>query len=242
MKVVASAFVATLVLGASIACEVEDDSAPPQTPDPTEPSATETPAPQTPTSTPPPTPVSTPTPAPTAEVVTYVVQSGDVCWRIAQQFGVSTAQLMEANPRIDADCRNLKVGWELTIPTSASVAATPEGADPTEVRTSESTPEPTPARPRPSAGAIREQVEDCLDPWDGNHNGFEDQIRPLLNDEDSMETHETRFGVEEYAPEQVVIVMVYSAENAYGGRVKATASGLLNYRTCKVTVVLTGLE
>ncbi len=57
-----------------------------------------------------------------------------------------------------------------------------------------------------------------------------------------METHETRFGLEEYAPNEVVVVMVYSAENAYGGRVKATASGLLNYKTCSVTVVFTGLE
>lgn len=57
-----------------------------------------------------------------------------------------------------------------------------------------------------------------------------------------MQTHETRFGLEEYGPGEVIIVMVYSAENAYGGRVKVTASGLLNYETCRVTVVLTGLE
>lgn len=46
-----------------------------------------------------------------------------------------------------------------------------------------------PDRPR----TVREQIEDCLSPLDGHHSGFEDQIRPLLNDEGSMRTHETYF-------------------------------------------------
>ena len=41
---------------------------------------------------------------------------------------------------------------------------------------------------------------------------------------------------------KVVIRMVYSAENAFGGRITIEALGLLDYRTCKVDVVLTGLE
>ncbi|MCY3647990.1 MAG: LysM domain-containing protein [Chloroflexi bacterium] len=57
---------------------------------------------------------------------TYVVQAGDVCWRIAQDFGISTSRLLEANPRIDANCSNLRVGWELVIPGSGAAAATPE--------------------------------------------------------------------------------------------------------------------
>ncbi|MYH67775.1 MAG: LysM peptidoglycan-binding domain-containing protein [Dehalococcoidia bacterium] len=240
-KEIAAALVMTAVLGGSIACEIEDDSPPTQTPDPTERARTATPAPETPTSTPPPTRVSTPTTAPTAEVITYVVRSGDVCWRIAQQFGVSTVELLEANPRIDPDCRNLRVGWELTIPTVGAAAGSRSTAG-----TAAGDPEPTQERaPDPTPELLRvpqEKIEDCLDPWDGNHNGFEDQIRPLLNDEDSMETHETRFGLDEYVSDHVPIVMVYSAKNAYGGRVKATATGLLNYKTCKVTVVLTGLE
>ena len=171
-----------------------------------------------------------------------MVQSGDVCWRIAQQFGVSTVDLLEANPRIDSDCRNLRVGWELTIPTSGVAAVSSE---PTPERDATDAQPAREEEPEPTLELVRvpqEQIEDCLDPWDGNHNGFEDQIRPLLNDEDSMETHETRFGLEEYVSDHVPIVMVYSAKNAYGGRVKVTATGLLNYKTCRVTVLLTGLE
>ena len=85
-------------------------------------------------------------------------------------------------------------------------------------------------------------MEDCLDPWDGNHNGFEDQIRPLLNDRGSMETHETRFGIEDYSLNRVVIRMDYSAKNAFGGRVSVEAIGLLDYTTCEVEVLSTGLE
>ena len=89
---------------------------------------------------------------------------------------------------------------------------------------------------------VREQIEDCFDPWDGNHNGFEDQIRPLLNDEGSMETHETRFTTTPDANDEVTVVMEYSAKNAFGGRVKAVALGSMNYKTCRVTVIDTGLE
>ena len=93
---------------------------------------------------------------------------------------------------------------------------------------------------------VRERIEDCLSPWDGHHEGFEDQIRPLLNDEGSMETHETFFGVEPGAGggsfSEVSIRMIYSAENALGGRVKSEAHGRLNFSTCEVTVLLTGLE
>ena len=89
---------------------------------------------------------------------------------------------------------------------------------------------------------LRERTEACLSPWDGNHNGFEDQIRPLLNNEGSMQTHETRFGTVFIGPNEVAIRMEYSAENALGGRVKTVAAGRLNVETCAVTVVFTGLE
>ena len=42
--------------------------------------------------------------------LTYTVKAGDVCWRIAEEHGVTTQALMEANPRIDANCSNLGVG------------------------------------------------------------------------------------------------------------------------------------
>ena len=93
----------------------------------------------------------------------------------------------------------------------------------------------------PKPKTLREQIEDCLDSWDGNHKGFEDQIRPGLNDEDSMETHGTYFAVtDEDGDGNVSIRMEYSAKNALGGRVKTEALGLLNYRTCRVTVIHPG--
>ena len=96
-------------------------------------------------------------------------------------------------------------------------------------------------QPASATPTVREQIEECLDPWDGNHTGFEDQIRPLLNDEGSMETHETRFGVTPDENNEVPIRMEYSAENAFGGRVKVVAIGRLNFETCRVTVIDTGL-
>lgn len=103
----------------------------------------------------------------------------------------------------------------------------------------------TSSRPAPTATkTVREKIEDCLSPLDGNHNGFEDQIRPLLNDEGSMRTHSTRFGTTPLAnrPQEVGIVMKYSANNAFGARIKKEAVGRLNFETCRVTVVATGLE
>ena len=103
----------------------------------------------------------------------------------------------------------------------------------------------TSSRPTPTAvKTVREKIEDCLSPLDGNHNGFEDQIRPLLNDEGSMRTHSTRFGTTPLAnrPQEVGIVMEYSANNAFGARIKKEAVGRLNFETCRVTVVATGLE
>ena len=110
------------------------------------------------------------------------------------------------------------------------------------VQEQQAQPEPQPVpEPEPEL-TVREKIEGCLSEWDGNHDGFENQIRPLLNDEGSMETHSTRFTTEPIGDDSVIIEMVYSAENAYGGRVKATASGFLNFETCQVTVATTGLE
>lgn len=122
--------VAVLVLGGAVACEPEEGpGTAPTVSTATAPPETATKAPATSTPSPEPTPVSTPSPTRTeaAEVATtYVVQAGDVCWRIAQDFGISTSRLLEANPRIDENCGNLRVGWELVIPGSGAAASTPE--------------------------------------------------------------------------------------------------------------------
>ncbi|MYD29957.1 MAG: LysM peptidoglycan-binding domain-containing protein [Dehalococcoidia bacterium] len=72
---------------------------------------------EAPTAQPTPTPQPTQPPSPDASApATYTVQPGDVCWRIAQDYSVPTIALLEANPRINANCTNLAVGWELVIP------------------------------------------------------------------------------------------------------------------------------
>ena len=74
---------------------------------------TPTPDPATPVAATPTSPAATTTGSPEG---VYTVKPGDVCWRIAQDHGVTTAALMEANPRINDNCSNLRVGWELVIP------------------------------------------------------------------------------------------------------------------------------
>ncbi len=172
--------VAVLVLGGAIACEEEKQGARPYTETPAATTARQTEAPrpaartQTPASTP--TGVATPTATPGGGTTTYVVQSGDVCWRIAEQFGISTTRLLEANPRIDDDCRNLRVGWELTIPAGGAVGATPEAAAPTTTATA---PPATPAATRPATRVSSQEPEWCDDrpSWSGRARDLLDGAR-----------------------------------------------------------------
>ena len=145
----ATALVVALAL---LVAACEDDagpaSVPPRTTAVAEPSA-ETPAVEAVPSTPEATstrPVPTePSPTQAEASATYTVKPGDVCWRIAEDHGVTTRQLLDANPRIDSDCRNLGVGWELVIPgavAAGTVATSTSGATP--VSTPQATPPPTP--------------------------------------------------------------------------------------------------
>lgn len=52
--------------------------------------------------------------APAASGKTYVVQSGDSVWRIANKFGISQESLMKANGITDA--RKMKIGMKLNLP------------------------------------------------------------------------------------------------------------------------------
>ena len=119
--------IAVLVLGGAVACESEEGpGTAPTTSTATAPAETATEASATPTSFPDrtPAPTASPTRAATAEVAAiYVVRPGDVCWRIARDFGISTVRLLEANPRIDENCSNLRVGWELVIPGAGSTVS-----------------------------------------------------------------------------------------------------------------------
>lgn len=102
----------------------------------------------------------------------------------------------------------------------------------TPARTTPSRSTPT----RPAQESVREQVENCLDPWDGNHNGFEAQIRAVLKDPDSMSTQSTRFSLTP-TDGSVSITLDYTARNSFGGTVRNLARGRLNLSTCRVTVL-----
>jgi LysM repeat protein len=51
-----------------------------------------------------------------ASGTTYTVQSGDTCGSIASSLGVSTADLIAANPSINAECTNLQPEQVLAVP------------------------------------------------------------------------------------------------------------------------------
>ena len=88
---------------------------------------------------------------------------------------------------------------------------------------------------RPSPSVSSDAWEDCMDPWDGNHNGFEDQVRALLNDPRSMDTISTWVSrLREDGTHR--ITMDYTARNALGGTVRTTAHGNLDPTTCAVRV------
>ena len=85
----------------------------------------------------------------------------------------------------------------------------------------------------------QEIAEACLSLWDGNHDDFERQVRELLNDPDSMETHSTRFGTIEG---QFFLIMDYGARNAFGGMVRTEAIAIMDTETCEVFVLDYGFE
>ena len=61
------------------------------------------------------TAVPTVAPAQPSQTI-YTVQEGDTCGGIAANFGISITDLLAANPRINEDCTNLQVDWDVNIP------------------------------------------------------------------------------------------------------------------------------
>lgn len=70
------------------------------------------------------TPIATPTAAPVltstpiATAMTYTVEAGDTGLAIALEFGISLAELAEANGMSEAELDHLQIGQELTIPST----------------------------------------------------------------------------------------------------------------------------
>lgn len=86
-----------------------------------------------------------------------------------------------------------------------------------------------------------EAFEDCVSPWDGNHNGFEQLIRERLNDPGSMETHGTFYNPSDSVADGTIRIRLnYGARNSFGGMVRNDAIGEMNVRTCEVSIVTLG--
>ena len=67
-------------------------------------------------------------------------------------------------------------------------------------------------------------------------------MRPYLDNEGSMETHNTYWGAEPDADGYHTVVMEYSVENFLGVRIDFDAIGLVHESTCEVVLIDAGLE
>ena len=117
----------------------------------------------------------------------------------------------------------------------------PDGQSSDSSRITTATPLPTstwtpPPNARPNYSG---DIEDCFSILDGNLDALEDLVRPLLNDESSMRTHSTRFITTPDEDDYHLVRMDYSAENAFGGRVKAIAYGKVRIENGHCRTILT---
>ena len=76
----------------------------------------------------------------------------------------------------------------------------------------------------------------CLSAWDGNHDGLERLVRARLNDPDSLDTIRTHIGPVSDAGKRPVR-MEFTAANAFGGRLRNNAIGLIDNDTCEATLL-----
>ena len=83
-------------------------------------------------------------------------------------------------------------------------------------------------------------VRECVSPWDGNHDGFERQVREQLNDPESMTTHATYYV--RRSSGEFILRMDYGARNAFGGMVRTEAIAVMDTNTCEVTVLDYGFD
>ena len=96
-------------------------------------------------------------------------------------------------------------------------------------------------RPRPSttttaAPTAHGLAEECFSFWSGNHRGFVDEVKAVLNDPGSMEVHGTYFNSNDSPADGIRIRMDYSAANAFGGMVRGNA--LADMRMdCSISVI-----
>lgn len=103
-------------------------------------------------------------------------------------------------------------------------------------------PEQRAERERQEAAAAAEERRKgfhCLSSFDGNHNGLERLVRGRLNDPNSLETVRTLISPVNDANKHRVR-MEFTATNAFGGRVRNIAIGLIDNNTCVATLLSVG--
>ena len=96
-------------------------------------------------------------------------------------------------------------------------------------------------RPRPAttttvAPTAFGLAEECFSVWSGNHRGFVDKVKAVLNDPGSMEVHGTYFNSNDSPVDGIRIRMDYSAANAFGGMVRGNALADMA-PDCSITVI-----
>tara|TARA_E500000305_G_C4029093_1_gene243677 strand:- start:9912 stop:10556 length:645 start_codon:yes stop_codon:yes gene_type:complete len=94
---------------------------------------------------------------------------------------------------------------------------------------------------RREAEAREEQEErrkgfHCLSAWDGSHQVFKRSVRDSMRNQSSFEHMETRITpVNEKG--QHTLLMKYRAENGFGGMNVGVATGLVDSKTCRATIL-----
>ena len=217
---------------------------PPSTPAPsaTTPAAMASPtAPATatprPTATPQPTPTPRPTPTATPQVTftacddvpTYLLRL-DTQGRVAVE-----RQFVPSQP--DGDDDGFACGTQLEHKRDL-VDLTAKTATPTPT-VAPATPQParaqTPWRmPTSSAIAADAAAKKCLSAWDGSHRGTNELIKDELVSPDSFEHVETQYRTTLIQGGRILVLIVeFSATNAFNARLRGTAWGHVNVETCE---------
>ncbi len=185
----------------------------------------------------------------------YIVQAGDTLRSIADRFGTTVHNLMEANDIEDANL--IRTGSILLVPSSTTVAgdivdnseAVLTAFPPTRTSTSIPRPTPTPTstptpQTKPTSTPVLTPVIDpisesfgerCLSWWDGSHSGVNELIKRLLNDPGSFEHIETQYSKWPVDGEQHYVRVEFTAKNAFGGRVRVWGYGYVDRNTCEAT-------
>lgn len=98
-----------------------------------------------------------------------------------------------------------------------------------------SSPAATPTRTRaPVPTTAKAAADKCLSAWDGSHRGTNELIKADLVSPDSFEHVETRYRTALMQGGRILqLEVTFSAENAFGARLRGIGVGDVDVRTCR---------